>query len=114
MPTSTKNTDPKKTLVNAISRVYSNITLKCRKEPYKSDGTCISFESKMKQVYDSVCIFSRRTRQYHFDYEMTKLDETRPLIREAFALWQQIPDSIRVGLGVAASVQLMSVTANSL
>ena len=97
------------TLVNAIARVYSNIAYKFLNEPYKSDNTCIAFLSKMKQVYDSVCIFSKRTRQYHLDYEMTKYSETEPLIREAFALWQQIPNSLRVGLGVAASVQLMYV-----
>jgi len=101
-------------LVKAISRAYSHITNKCRHDPYLSDNGCRDLESKMKEVYDSVCIFSTRTRQYHLDYNMTNLDKTRPLIREAFALWLQIPSNLRAGLGVAISMQLMSITANSI
>jgi len=102
------------TLVNAISRAYSHITFKCRYNPYKSDNGCRVLESKMKEVYDSVCFFSTSTRQYHLDYNMTNLDNTRPLIRQALALWRQIPDNLRAGLGVATSMQLMSVTANNI
>ena len=108
------SSDPRTTLVNIIAKVYSNITFKFRNEPYSSNDTCISFESKMKQVYDNVCIYSKRTSQWHLDYNMTKLNEIRPLIREAFTIWQRIPHDIRNGLGIAASMHLLSVTETNL
>jgi hypothetical protein len=79
-----------------------------------SDKGCRNLESKMKEVYDSVCLFSISTRQYHLDYDMKNLDKIRPLISEAFALWLKIPIHLQTGLGVAISMQLMSISANSI
>ena len=114
MRRSTKNTNPKLTVVQTINKVYSNCSFAFRKEPYLSNDACQSFLTKMKQVYDSVCVFSNSTRLYTLDFEMTNILVTRPLIREAFTLWTQIPHDIRNGLGIIASMHLLSVTETNL
>ena len=101
-------------LVRTIASAYSHCASTLNKEPYRSDTFCWNCLQTMKQVYDSVCVFSKSTRLYTLDFEMTNILVTRPLIREAFTLWTQIPYDIRNGLGIMASMQLLSVTETNL
>jgi hypothetical protein len=115
MRSSTKETNPNKALVQLITRLWSQISYNFRQEPYVSDGTCQAFRVKMKQVYDRVLLHSKSSGgQYNIDFEMTNQDVTRPLIRQACALWIKIPDKIRIGSGFVNAMTLMSVSETNL
>ena len=101
-------------LVRTINTVYSKCSLQFLEEPYLSNGPCQSFLVKMKQVYDSVCVFSKFTRQYTLDFEMSNHLVTRPLIRQAWAIWRAIPEDLRTRSGLFVSVSLMYVTETNL
>ncbi len=115
MSRSTNETNPRKALVQLITRLWSQISYNFRGEPYVSDGACQAFLAKMKQVYDSVLLGrNQSTRVFTLDLDMTNLLVTRPLIRQAYALWIKIPDTIRNGSGFVNAMSLLSVSETNL
>ena len=99
-----------KDIVTKISKVYSNCSFKFRDEPFKSDIKCINFLAKMKQVYDSVCIYRvPKGGQFDLDFTLSNVTQTRPLLLEAFDLYYAIPERWRVGFGVAQWMSILNL-----
>jgi hypothetical protein len=90
----TDSKDLNKRIVQLINTVYSQWDAEMRKEPYKSNIKCQLFWKKIKDVYNSVLKYSKRTTQYSLDFTMSN-EETRPLLRDACRQWNQIPENIR-------------------
>jgi hypothetical protein len=64
----------------------------------------------MTLVYNSVLLYSKKSGgQYSLDFEMTNMDVTRPLIREAYDLWLDIPKNLRNGSSLVVIMGTMSI-----
>ena len=112
MPPKEMSPEIRRDIVAKINSVYSNCTFKFLNEPYKSDIKCAEFETKMKQVYDSVCIKSiPKGGQFDLDFTLSNVKQTKPLLINAINLYYEIPDRYRVGFGVAQWMHILNVYA---